>query len=44
VTVFQGSVRHHGVARGLSATGGLLVRLTDGMHEFHSGDVSVRGD
>ena len=42
VTVVQGEVRHHGVARGLSDSGGLLVRLNDGMQEFHSGDVSVR--
>ena len=42
VTVFQGTVRHHGIARGLSESGGLLVRLNDGMHEFHSGEVSVR--
>lgn len=42
VTVIQGSVRHHGIARGLSGNGGLLVRLDNGMREFHSGDVSVR--
>jgi BirA family biotin operon repressor/biotin-[acetyl-CoA-carboxylase] ligase len=42
VTVFQGHNRHHGVARGLSESGGLLVRLDDGVREFHSGEVSVR--
>ncbi len=44
VTVVQGTTRQHGVASGLSDSGGLRVSMSEGMREFHSGDVSIRSD
>ena len=43
VTTTQAGVPH-GIARGVTAPGTLLVETTDGLHAINSGDVSVRLD
>jgi BirA family biotin operon repressor/biotin-[acetyl-CoA-carboxylase] ligase len=42
VTVLNGEERTRGLARGIDATGALLVEAAQGLRKFVSGEVSVR--
>lgn len=42
ITLYSGSNRQEGVCLGVDQKGNLLVKMTDGIHSFSGGDISVR--